>query len=229
MTSRYPISRSGARGQRGNEIIEFGLWAIFIVPLFLWMFVNAMNLVRMNEATQVCRDIGNLYIHGQDFSQYPAQQLARRLANGYGLQIGSNFAPNSNATNDGNTGNGWVVLSQVTYVGASSCASLPVGTACTNQDKYVYLQRIDFGNKNLKFNGTAVKSAIGTPTATMNSSGIVAAYMTDPGAVAPNFANFVTTPLADGQVMFVAETFFASPDLNFAALPAGGIYNRIFL
>jgi hypothetical protein len=196
--------------------------------MFLWMFISAMNLVRMNQATQVNRDIGNLYIHGQDFSVYPAQQLAQRLATGYGLQIGSSFA-GAQSSNDSNSGNGWVIVAQVMYVGAGTCSTLPAGTACTNQNKYVYIHRIDFGNKNITFNGNTVSSALGTPTATINSAGYVANYLTDAGAVASNFANLVPNQLADGQIMYVTETFFASSDLSFASLPGGGVYNRIFL
>jgi len=224
---RISISRRRARGQRGNEIFEFALYAAFIVPLFLWVFVSGMNLLRMIQCTQICRDIGNLYIHGVDYSTYAAQQIAQRLAQGYGLQIGSSFTGN-NATNDGNSGNAWIVLSEVMYVGANTCSSLPSGTTCTNQSKYVFLQRIDFGNVGLQFNGTTVTSALGTPTATINSAGNVQNYLTDSGAVAANFSNFVQTQLADGQVMYVSETFFGSPDLGISAFPAGGVYQRTF-
>jgi hypothetical protein len=146
------------------------------------------------------------------------------------LNIGGGFSAGVThmSTNDGNTGNGWVVLSQVMFIGAGSCSALPVGTACTNQNKYVYIQRIDFGNKALQFNGNTVASAIGSPSATINASGLVQNYLTDPNAVATNFGNFVQTPLSDGQVMYVSETFFASPDLGISAYPAGGVYSRTF-
>src|SRR5580698_2348474 len=108
---QLPISRRRARGQRGNEIWEFALYAAFIVPLFLWVFVTGMNLLRMIQTTQICRDIGNLYIHGVDYSTYAAQQVAQRLSQGYGLSVGSGFAGGvtNMYNNDGNTGNGWVV------------------------------------------------------------------------------------------------------------------------
>jgi hypothetical protein len=228
--SRIPVASRRANRQRGNEILEFALYAAFMVPLFLWVFVTGMNLLRMIQCTQICRDIGNLYIHGVDFSTYPAEQIAQRLAQGYGLNVGAGFSGGvtNMYNNDGNGGNGWVVLSEVMYVGAATCASLPVGTACTNQNKYVYLQRIDFGSSSVQFNGSTVASAVGTPTATINSSGLVQNYLTDAGAVAPNFGNFVQTQLADGQWMYVAETFFASPDLGVSAYPAGGVYTRTF-
>jgi hypothetical protein len=228
-----PVAPRRRNRQRGNEIIEFAIYAAFIVPLFLWVFVTGMNLLRMIQTTQICRDIGNLYIHGVDFSSYPAEQIAQRLAQGYGLNVGSGFAAGvtNMYNNDGNTGNGYVVLSEVMFVGASTCATLPNGVTCTNQNQTVYLERIDFGNASVKFNGTVVASAIGTAAgATINSAGLVQNYLVDSKAVVPNFAaNFLGgTNLADGQVMYIVETFFASPDLSIAAYPAGGVYSRNF-
>jgi len=228
--SRIPMAPRRASRQRGNEIIEFAVYAALIVPLFLWVFVTGMNLLRMIQTTQICRDIGNLYIHGVDFSTYSAEQIAQRLAQGYGLNVGSGFTGGvtNMYNNDANGGNGWVVLSEVMYVGAATCATLPVGTVCTNQNKYVYIQRIDFGNSGVQFNGSTVASAIGTPSATINAYGMVQNYLTDPNAVATNFGNFLQTPLADGQWIYVSETFFASTDLGISAFPAGGVYSRTF-
>jgi hypothetical protein len=232
-SQRIPVSPRRAKRQRGNEILEFALYAAFMVPLFLWVFVTGMNLLRMIQCTQICRDIGNLYIHGVDFSIYPAEQIAQRLAQGYGLNIGGGFAAGvtNMYNNDGNVGNGYVVLSEVMFVGAATCATLPVGTTCTNQNQTVYLQRVDFGNASVKFNGVIVASAVGNAAgATINSAGLVQNYLTDGKAVATNFAgNFLGgTNLGDGQVMYVVETFFASPDLGISAYPAGGVYSRNF-
>jgi hypothetical protein len=221
---RAPVSGRRTR-ERGNEILEFALLLALLAPMLLWVFINGMNLIKLIEASQVCRDVGNLYIHGVDYSTYSAQQVANTLASGFGLQIGSSFSGNS-ATNDANSGNGWVVVSQIMYAGASACSALPTGTTCTNQNKYVFIQRIDFGNKSLTFNGNAVASVLGTPTATINSYGYVANYLTDPNAVSATAGNFIT--LADTQVAYVSETFFASPNLGFASYPGGGVYNRTF-
>jgi len=215
------------RGQRGNEIIEFALVISFLVPLFMYMFIAGMNLIRVIQCTQICRDLGNLYIHGIDFSTYAAEQIALRLSQGFGLQIGSSFSGND-ATNDGNGGNGFVVLSEIMFVGTGACASLPAGTGCTNQNKYVYIQRMDFGNVGLQFNGTTVKSAFGTPTATISASGNVQNYLTDSNAVAVNFAGVLQTQLVDQQVIYISETFFGSPDLGISAYPGGGVYSRTF-
>ena len=115
-----PVSRRRSR-QRGYEILEFGLVAIMLVPAFLWVFINGMNMIRMIQCTQICRDIGNLYMEGVDFTTYQAQTLAQTLAQGYGLQIGSSYSGN-NPTNDSNSGNGLIILSEVMYVGTSACS-----------------------------------------------------------------------------------------------------------
>lgn len=226
-TRRSPIRRSRRAGQRGSEIVEFAALAFFLVPTFLWSFINGMNLIRMNEATEVTRDIGNQYIHGVDFSTYEAQTVALKLSGGFGLQIGSSFTGND-ATNNSNGGNAYIVVAQVMYIGSGSCSALPNGTPCTNQNKYVFLQYISFGNKALQINGTTVQSALGTTSAVVNSSGIVQNYLTDANAVASTVGSHFQTQLSDGQVAYVAETFFASPDLNFTAYPAGGIHNLNF-
>jgi hypothetical protein len=224
-TMRIPKASARSR-QRGYEILEFALMAALLVPAFLWTFINGMNMIRLIQCNQICRDIGNLYIHGVDYTTYQAQQVAQTLAQGYGLQIGSSYTGN-NPTNDGNGGNGLVILSEIMYVGASACSALPSGTSCTNSGKYVYVMRLDFGNKSLQINGNSVASAIGTPSsATVNSQGYVSNYLTDAHAVAPNAGNFIT--LGDTQVAYIAETFFASPTLTFSAYPGGGITSRVF-
>lgn len=223
--NRIPISRGRPLRESGNEIIEFAILLAMLAPLLLWVFINGMNMIKLIEASQVCRDVGNLYIHGVDYSTYAAQQTAGTLAQGFGMQIGSSFTGN-NATNDANSGNGWIVVSEIMYAGASACSALPSGTTCTNQNKYVFLQRIDFGNSSITFHGNAVASALGTPSATINSYGYVENYLTDPNAVSSTAGNFIT--LSDTQVAYVSETFFSSPNLGFASYPGGGVYDRTF-
>lgn len=220
------VSRRRARNQRGTEVLEFAILAALLVPALLWMFVGGMNLIRLIQCTAVTRDIGNLYIHGVDYSTWSAQNVAANLASSYNLQIGSSFTGNE-AANNGNGGNVWVILAEITYVGANSCAALPTGTTCTNEDKYVYLQYVNFGNSSVKINGSGVSSAIGsTPTASMTVYGTIPNYLTDSGAVASNAGTYLT--LSDGQVAYVIEAWYSSPDLGISAYPAGGIYTRLF-
>jgi hypothetical protein len=228
MTQRK-VSIRRRRGQSGNEIVEFALMAVFLVPLLLWVFVNGMNLIRMIQCTQICRDVGNQYIHGVDFSTRAGQTLASSLANGYGLTV-SGFSGDTSGnerSNTGNSGNGLVVLSEVMYVGTNACSALPASTSCTNSGKYVFIQRLAFGNSSIQFNGVTVASALGSPTAaTISDSGNVQNYLTDSNAVSATAGSLIT--LTDSQVAYVSETFFADPGLGFSAYPAGGIYSRVF-
>jgi hypothetical protein len=228
MTQRNVSIRRRKR-QRGNEMVEFALMASFLVPVLLWVFVNGMNLIRMIQCTQICRDIGNQYIHGLDFSTLAAQTLASNLATGYGLTVSgfSGDASGNEQSNTSNTGNGLVILSEVMYVGTNACAALPVNVSCTNSGKYVFIQRVAFGNASIQFNGVTVASALGSPTgAVISDSGNVQNYLTDANAVAATAGNLIT--LSDSQVAYVSETFFADPSLGFSAFPAGGIYGRVF-
>lgn len=243
MPKKTRVSKWRAANQRGSEIVEFALLAMFLIPTFLWMFINSMNMIRMIEATEVTRDIGAQYIAGTDYTTYEAQTVAQKLATGFGLQIGSTYSGN-NPFNDSssNGGNGWVIVGEVVYVGSESCASLPSGTTCNNQNQYVFLQWTDFGDKALQINGSTVSSALGTPNLTectgsetastsatpscdINSNGVVLEYLTDTNAQCSNCSSFFSTQLSDGQVAYVVETFFSSPDLNFTAYPAGGIHS----
>jgi len=225
--------------QSGQEIVEFALAAALLTPLFLGTFVVGMNLIRSIQANQFCRDLTDMYIHGADFSTYSMQQEARRLAQGMNLQIGSSFNGNSNS-NTSNGGRGLVTVTQIMYVGSTSSANCTAVGAnnCTNHDSFVYLQQIQFGNGTLA-NGRTV--TLGTPNgATMNSSGHVSNPVTDShaqlgsaaqAAMANLWAPNNTTgqqALSDGQVAYVVESYFASPDLSVSSLSGSGVYARYF-
>jgi len=211
--------------QGGNEMIEFALSCTLLIPLLLWTFINGFNLIRMNECQQISRDIANQYIHGVDYSTYQAQTVAARLAQGFSLQIGSSFT-GSEASNSSNGGNVYILLSEIMYVGTGTCAS---ANPCTNQNKYVFVQQIGFGNSSLQFNSTQVSSKLGSMTASVSSGGYVQNILTATGAVCSNCSNYFQTQLTDGQVAYVVEAFFANPGLSFSAYPAGGIYVATFM
>lgn len=226
------------KAQKGQEILEFALTALLLVPTLIGAFVVGMNLIRSIQCNQVCRDLDNMYIHGGDFSTYPLQQEAQRLAQGLNLQIGASFAGNQQS-NISNTGNGLVTVTQIMWIGGpTSTSCVAVGAAnCTNQNSFVYAQQIQFGNGTLA-NATVV--SLGTcPSAIVNSSGVVQNYVTDSRAALTGSAqtnmqsvwqvnNGTTTALSDGQVAYVVETYFQSPDLGVSALSGNGVYARYF-
>jgi hypothetical protein len=228
--------------QGGQEILEFALVAMLFAPMFLGAFVVGMNLIRSIQANQVCRDLDSMFIHGGDFSTYPMQQEAQRLAQGLNLQLGSSFTGNEQA-NTGNTGNGLVTVTQIMYVGSTTSTScVAVGASnCANHDSFVYAQQIQFGNGGLASLATVTVGAC-TP-AIINSSGVVQNYITDSraalaGAAQNNMKSLwqtsslvssgTSTPLTDQQVMYVVETYFQSPDLSVGALSGNGVYARYF-
>jgi len=227
------------RTQSGQEIVEFGLVAILLIPMFLGTFVVGMNLIRSIQANQVVRDLTDMYIHGADFSTYSMQQEAQRLAQGLNVQIGSSFSGNRQA-NTSNSGNGLITVTQIMYIGSTTSPNcVAVGAAnCTNHDNFVYTQQIQFGNGTLANSGTV---SLGTPSgATINSAGIVANYVTDSHAKLGSAAEaamqsmWQTTnngqqALADGQVVYIVEGYFQSPDLNLVGSVSGnGVYARYF-
>lgn len=224
--------------QSGQEIIEFGLVAVLFVPMFLGSFVIGMNLIRSIQANQVCRDLTDMYIHGADFSTYPMQQMAQRLSQGLNLQIGASFTGNEQS-NTANHGHGLVTVTQVMYIGPTtspSCQAVGAGN-CTNHDSFVYTQQIQFGNGSVANAGTV---SLGSPSgATISSGGIVSNYVTDSHAQLGSTAqatmtslwqttNNGQTPLTDGQVAYVVETYFKSPDLSVGSLSGNGVYARYF-
>jgi hypothetical protein len=228
------VSERRKRNQGGSELIEFGLLMLLMMPLFLGMFVTGFNLVRANQATMVTRDLGDLYIHGTDFSTSSAQNLAVRLANGLGLQ--PNFSGAGNNATGITTGNGLVVLSQVTYIGGASCVAAGFSaTGCPNYGHFVFTQRVVIGNKNLQFNGAAVQSTLGVVSggASVTAAGGVNNYSTDPNARLDSsheasFSALWSPTLSDGQFVYAAEAWFASQDLSISALSGQGVYARFF-
>jgi hypothetical protein len=228
--------------QSGQEILEFALVAVLFVPMFLGAFIVGMNLIRSIQTNQVCRDLDSMYIHGGDFSTYAMQQEAQRLAQGLNLQIGASFAGNLQS-NTGNGGNGLVTITQIMWIGDSTsnnCKSAAPAT-CTNQDSFVFTQQIQFGNGTLANSNTV--SVGQCPTAIVSSSGIVQNYVTDSRAALSGSAQSAmqslwqtnsevtggtATALTDGQVAYIVETYFQSPDLSVSALSGNGVYARYF-
>jgi hypothetical protein len=228
-----PVISSRRRRQSGQELIEFGLTLTLLMPLLVGTFVTGFSIVRGIQTNSITRDMADMYIHGADFSSYPMQQIvATRLARGLNLQIGSSFSGNNNA-NTGNAGDGLVTVSQIMWVGTTGCT----GT-CTNQNKFVFTERIKFGNGAL---ASQTPSSLGDPGsgAVISSAGIVQNYRMDANAALPTAANAamqalwqVNTggriPLTDGQAVYVVETYIQALSLNLGSFKPGGTYSRYF-
>ena len=236
---RQPVNNLHKR-ERGNEIVEFALVLSFFAPMLLGTFVVGMNLVKSIAVNHVVRDLASMYIHGADFSASGYQQLALRLASGINLQAPA--FPNGTAnvqSNTGSAGDGLIWVTKVMYVGATTdpnCTSVGGGN-CSNHDKFVYLQRVVFGNSTLT---SQQNSTLGDASlATISSSGAVRNYLTDTGAQLPGTAQTQMTnmwqttqngqqPLTDGDVIYVVEGYFQSPSLTISSISGKGVYARYF-
>jgi hypothetical protein len=226
-------------------MVEFGLISLFLIPLLLGSFITGMNLVRSIQVNQMSRDITDMYIHGQDFSLWASQNLAKRLAQGLSLGIGTDpGAPTWNNTATANAGNGIVMLSKIMWVGGTAEAqcSYVSPSPCTNHNSFVLLERIQFGLGTLV--PTKISSSVGALQAgiSMQPNGTVNNPVTDANAALSstgqtNMSNLFQSTnattgqavLADGQIVYVGEVYFQSPDLStVSSLSGNGVYARYF-
>jgi hypothetical protein len=167
----------------------------------------------MLQSAQITRDIAHMYSRGIDFSTAPNQNLAVNLVQGLGGMTASG-------------GNGVLILSQIRKVYQADCDAASLSTKCTNLGKRVFSNRIVIGASSLR------SSNFGAPSATyMTSAGNIGStdYLQRPEVVASNFDDS-TLPQADGDVAFVVEGYFATPNLSFlsswGANATGGTYTR---
>ncbi len=221
---RFPLSLKRSRTQKGVEAIEFGLLFLFLLPPFIWMFMNGMNFLRFNKTTDVSRSAALLTVKGLDFTLPGNQDIISRVASGLDLQNSS-----TQSANGVTTGSGLLIISTVQYIGPTTCAS------CTNLNKYVFLDQVYVGNKTLAINGATVASALGSPNSSLWSSttGVVSSTQTNTGAQVPSTSTGgLPTGMADGQIAYVIECFFkpqGTDAFGTGAFDSAGVYNRVIM
>ena len=198
--------------QKGSILVEFVLSSLFWVPLLMGTFVVGLNLLRAIQVTQVCRDAGHMFAYGVDFSQSGNQNLLVRLANGLNFSVTG--------------GNGVVILSTVTFIGAAQCTAAGLqadNTHCPNMNQSVFMRRVVVGNSGVR------PSNFGTPNGgIVDGSGYISSgsYLSDTSARAAGFAAFL--PLAGGQLAYLTEMYLASPDIDWTNFMTGtGVYARV--
>ena len=94
---RFPSSLHRRRFQNGIEAIEFSLLFVFLLPPFVWMFINGMNFLRFNKATDVSRSAALLFVKGIDFTLPGNQAIIARVASGLDLQSSSTTSASARA------------------------------------------------------------------------------------------------------------------------------------
>jgi hypothetical protein len=209
------------RAKRGNTIVEFGLVAVFLVPLFIGTINLGLSLGYNVQVSQIARDAGHMYVRQLDFSLDASKEVVVRMARGMGM------------TKD--DGRGIVILSKVMFIGEDQCAlaSLAAGD-CTNLNEAVVIQRHIIGKSSLW------TSTIGTPNAALiltapdAESGLKAGdikpadFLTQPSCVSAKMKTLLPGMLG-GETAYVVEAYFSTPDWSLKqsyTQTAEGVYAR---
>ncbi len=192
--------------RRGNELIEFALVTVAVLPMLFGTVVVGLNIARGIQVTQLSRDAGHMFARNVDFSDTNNKNLIVRLADGLGI-----------ATTGGN---GVVILSIVTFIDQGDCDAAGLsGSACTNLNEYVFTNRITIGD------ATARASNFGTPDpALIDAKGDVSDYLRQPSARANGFGAVLT--LQSGEVAYVSEAYVKSSDYGLPGYTSTGVYAR---
>jgi hypothetical protein len=211
---RASVKRRRLRGgaqQLGMAVIEFALVVIVAVPLLFGTVALGVNLGRGIEVVQITRDVGHMYSLGVDFTSAGAQNVVNKLAQGFDLS---------------STGNGVLILSQITTVYQADCDAANLTNQCTNLGEAVFMQRVVLGNTSLR------TSAFGTPPANyVAASGNIAPadYYQQGSLIASGFHSVLAQN--QGDVAWVVEGYFQPTDISFLSSgfsqASGGTYVRV--
>ncbi|MBS1824872.1 MAG: hypothetical protein JST93_06100 [Acidobacteria bacterium] len=202
---RIKTSQHRARKQSGSSLLEFALFSIFLIPLFMGTVTTGVGLGKSIQVSQIARDAGHMFVRQVDFSQATNKDIIVRLSQGLNMTVAG--------------GNGAVVLSQVLMIGPTECAAagLNAGT-CTNMNFPVITQRLVIGNTGL------FTSQIGNPAANIiTSDGTITPnnYLTNTTCRASTLSTGGTNPtvgqltLNNAERTFIAEAYFRVPELSF--------------
>jgi len=206
-------TRGNRRGERGSAAIEFAIVSIVLFPLMLGVVSLGVNLGHTTQTIQICRDAGHMYAKGVDFSQPNNQQVIVNIAQPMGM---------TSAT----AGAGVVILSEIMQVYQDECTAAGFSGACPNLGQNVVINRLVIGN-------SAYTSHYATPSSSlMDSQGNIGTgssstpgYMTDSSVVVSNLG----TTLSEGQIVYLSEAYFSTPDISYLGGPAsGGVYASTF-
>jgi hypothetical protein len=218
---------------RGISTFEFAMSLMVLVPLVLGTGAIGINLIRTMQTVQLARDAGHMYAKGVDFSAGTGAGNRTILANlGTGMGLSATTG----------SGKAVVILSALTYVSGSTCASgneangaTPPGSQnCPNLNKWVFVQRLVIGNNTLRTSnyGAPITNGADVPNnVTLDSLGIISIgqYTTRTGAVAQftsssginpyTVVNGNVTGLPVNQRLYLAEA--AGPGYGMPPFVAG--------
>ncbi|MGC9951582.1 MAG: hypothetical protein ABSF64_34960 [Bryobacteraceae bacterium] len=205
------VGQVSASPRRGSTMIEFCLSVALWTTVLMGLSTVGLNLIRALQVEQICRDAGHLYSSGLDFTQSGNQNLLLMLATG------------QNITATG--GNGVFIFSTVEYIDTPQCTAGGLAgnsSSCPNLGQDVIVQRVVVGNASL------FSSPFGTPgSGLIGASGNIPSsdYLTNSSARAVGFGSVIS--LTGGQVAYLTETYFSSPDFAWGNyMSVAGVYDR---
>jgi hypothetical protein len=207
-------------------MIEFAFVVLMLVPLLLGTGVVGVNMIRTMETIQLARDAGHMYARGLDFSQPGNKTVLVQLGQALGLSTAA-------------SANSLVILTTLTYVDAAACTAQSYTTAnCPNYQKWVFTQRLNIGNTNLRASNVGSPATSGAGAVTVNAStGKISAadYVGKSGARATftgvnpyTVTNGNVSGLPSGEVLYIAEAgatgFTMRPFVNNASTYSYGLF-----
>lgn len=195
--------------ERGGSIIEFALISMTLFPLLLGTGALGVNMIRVQQTTQLAREAGEMFARGVDFSKPGNLSVL--------VQIGSSLGLSATQ----GSGTAVVILTALTYVDKQACALAgAVDTNgnpanCTNFGQWVFAQRQVVGNPSIRTSNTGSPLTTGPTGVSMDPvSGKIAVndYVSQAGAVARfssinpySSVNGVVSGLPAGQYIYLAE------------------------
>lgn len=221
------------RNSRGVSSIEFAFGMMVLLPLVLGTGVTGINMIKTLQTVQLARDAGHMYARGVDFSQPGNKTILVNLGSNLGLSSTSG------------QGNAVLILSALTYVDQNACNAVGAvdshgnpTSSCTNYTKWVFTQRLEIGNTNVRNSNYGSPLTSGPTGVTVDpTTGKISQsqYVTKSGAVATftgvnpyQVVNGTAQGLPSGQMIYVAEAgatgFNLPPFVSNAASYSWGLF-----
>ena len=204
--------------QRGGSIIEFTIITLTAVPLLLGTAGLGINMIRVQQTTQLAREAGEMFARGMDMSQPGNQTILANIGSTVGLSTTSG------------SGSAAVILSALTYVDKAACAAAGAVDAngnpsgCTNYGLWVFEQRLTIGNSSVRSSNLGSPLTSGPTGVTIDPiTGQISVndYVTKAGAVAQfssinpyQNVNGNVSGLPSGQFLYIAEAAANTFTLN---------------
>lgn len=171
----------------GVAAVELALSIMFLLILTLGYLAIAFNLLMNFTLVQTARDAGHIYALGKmynglnaDYSFINAtpRQVLGQIAGWLSLNPTNSDYPPLYINGSANTSDYWstypanqgsnVILSEITYVNEAECTTAGAATGgCTNAGKWVFMQQLVIGNKNIR------TSLLGTPGSDLTATNFV--------------------------------------------------------